>query len=53
MRIGETGAAKIGHGVGFAPDDVVEDPKAQILQNRADTVDIVIAADDPQSAIGF
>ena len=51
VRIGEARAAEIGHRVGLAPHDVVEDPEAQILQSRAEAVDIVIAADHPQSAI--
>ena len=53
MRIGEARAAEIGHRVRLAPDDVVEDPEAQVLQDRADAVDVVIAADDPQPAIGL
>ncbi len=46
MRIGEAPAAEIGHGIGLAPDDVVEDPEAEILQDRADAENIVIGADD-------
>ena len=46
MRIGEAPAAKIRHRIGFAPDDIVQDPKAEILQDRADPENIVIGADD-------
>jgi hypothetical protein len=53
MRVGEAFAAKIRHWVGLAPDHIIEDPKAQVLQNRADAKNIVIAANDPQTALGF
>ena len=48
MRIGEAAAAEIRHRVGFAPDNVVEDPKPQILEHRADAENIVVGADHPQ-----
>ena len=48
MRIGEAAAAEIRHRVGFAPDDVVENPEAEILQQRADAENVVIGADHPQ-----
>ena len=48
MRIGEAAAAEIRHRVGFAPDDVVEDPEAEVLKDRADAEDIVVGADHPQ-----
>ncbi len=50
MRIGEAPPAKVRHGIGLAPDHVVEHPEAEILQRRADAEDVVIAADDPQRA---
>ena len=53
MRIREPRALEIGHGVRLAPDDVVEDPEAQILQDRTDAVNVVIATDDPQRPIGL
>ena len=53
MRIGEARAFEVRHRIGFTPDNIIEDPEAQILQDRAYSVDIVIAADDPQSAIGL
>ena len=51
MRVGEAAAAEIRHRIGFAPDDVVEDPEAEILQQRADTVDVVIGTDHPERGI--
>ena len=48
MRIGEAAAAEIRHRIGFAPDDVVEDPEAEVLEHRADAEDVVIGADHPQ-----
>ena len=51
MRVGEAGAAEIGHRVGLAPDDVVQDPEVGVLQQRADAVDVVIAADHPDRAV--
>ena len=45
MRVGEPAAAKIRHRIGLAPDDVVEDPEAEILHDRADAKNIVIGAD--------
>ena len=53
MRIGETAAAEIRHRIGLAPDNIVQDPEIQILENAAKTVNIVIAADHPQRAIRF
>ena len=53
MRVGEAGALKIGHRIGLAPDNVVENPEAGILKHSAAAEDIMIAADHPQSAIGF
>ena len=46
MRIGEPPAPEIGHGIGLAPHDVVENPEAEILQDGADPENIVIGADD-------
>ena len=51
MRVGEAPAAEIGHRVGFAPDHVIEDPEAEILQNRADAENIMVAADHPERAV--
>ena len=51
MRIGEATAAEVRHGVGLAPDDVVEDPEAEILQDRAEAEDVVIGTDHPDRAV--
>ena len=53
VRVGEAAAAKIRHRVGFAPDDVVEDPEAHILEHGADAEDVVIGADHPQRGGGL
>jgi hypothetical protein len=37
--------------VSWAPDDVVQDPEAQILHDRADAEDVVVGADDPDRAV--
>ena len=51
MRVGEARAAEVGHRVGLAPDDVVQDPEAGVLQQRADAEDVVVAADHPDGAV--
>src|SRR3546814_5289515 len=51
MRGGEARALEIGHRMGLAPDDVVQDPESLVLQLRADAKDVVIAADHPQRSI--
>ena len=51
MRVGETGSAEIGHRVGLAPHDVVQDPEVRVLQQGADAIDVVIAANDPDGAV--
>ena len=48
VRVGEAAAAEIRHRVDLAPHHVVEDPEAEILQDRADAEDVVIGADHPQ-----
>ena len=51
MRVGEALAAEVRHRVGLAPHDVVQDPEAEILQDRADAEDVVIGADHPERAV--
>ena len=51
VRIGKAPAAEIRHRVGLAPDNIVEDPEAEILQRRADAEDVVVGADDPEPAV--
>jgi hypothetical protein len=53
MGIGEATAAEVRHRVGLAPDDVVQEPEAEVLQRRADAEDVVIAADDEQRTVGL
>ena len=48
VRVGKTAPAKVRHGIRFAPHDVIEDPKAQILQDRPDAEDIVVRPDHPE-----
>jgi len=47
MRIGEAPAAEIRHRIDLAPDHVIEEPEAKILEQRADAEDVVIGADHP------
>src|SRR5258708_32768150 len=47
VGISEAAAAEIRHWIGLAPDDVVENPEAQILHNRADAENIVVGTDHP------
>ena len=47
VRVGEAAAAEIRHRVGLAPDDVVENPEAEVLHDRADAKDVVVGADHP------
>ena len=53
VRILEAAAAKIRHRIGLAPDDVVEDPEAEILHGGADPEDVVVGADHPDRAAGL
>ena len=50
VRVGEAAAAEIRHRVRLAPDHVVEDPEAEVLQDRADAEDVVVGADHPDRA---
>ena len=45
MGVGEAPAAKIRHWIGFAPDNIVQDPKLLILQDRTGPKNIVVGAD--------
>ena len=51
MRVGEAPATKIRHRIRLAPDDVVQDPEAEILQDRTYAEDVVIGADHPQCGV--
>ena len=51
VGVGEAAASEVRHRVGLAPNHVVQDPKTQILQRRANPKDVVIAADHPKRAV--
>ena len=53
VRVGEALAAEVRHRVGLAPDDVVLDPEAQVLQRHAEAEDVVVGADHPDGAVGL
>ena len=53
MRVGEARAFEIRHRVRLQPDDVVQEPEAEILQRRAKPEDVVIGADHPYRAVGL
>ena len=48
VGVGKTAAAEIRHRIGLAPDDVVENPEAEVLHDRADAENVVVGADHPQ-----
>ena len=50
VRIGEPHAAEIWHGIVFDPYNIIQNPKSQVLHDRADTINIVIRPDDPDRA---
>ncbi len=51
VGVGEALAPEVRHRVGFPPDDVVEDPEAEVLERAADPEDVVIRADHPQRGV--
>lgn len=51
VRVGETPALEVRHRVDLAPDDVVQHPEAEILEDRPDAEDVVVGADHPQGAV--
>ena len=51
VGVGEAAAAEIRHRIGLAPHDVVEDPEAEVLENRPDAKDVVIGADDNEGGV--
>ena len=53
MRIGQALAAEVRHRVGLAPDNIIEDPVAEILKRDAKPEDIVIRANHPDRAVWF
>ena len=53
MRIAKASPSKIRHRVGFTPNNIVKDPKTQILKDVAEAENIVIATDHPDRSIIF
>ena len=53
VSIGEAPAPEIRHRVGLAPDHIVQDPEAEVLQDGPDAENIVIRADHPQRPRGL
>ncbi len=53
MGIGKARALEVRHRVGLAPDDVVQDPEAQVLNGGPQAEHVMIAADHPDRAFGF
>src|SRR5260221_13018988 len=53
MCMAERTATKVGHGFGFPPDQVVENPEAEILHDRADGEIVGVRADDPDGTSWF
>ena len=53
MRVGKALAAEIRHRVRLAPNHIIQDPIARILQGCADSENIVIASNHPDRAIGL
>ena len=51
MGIGKAAAAEIRHRVGLAPHHIIQHPEIEILNDPAEPVDIVVAADHPERAI--
>ena len=51
MRIGEAPAAEIRHGIGLAPDHIIQDPKAKVLQRDPQAEHIMVGAHHPNRAI--
>src|SRR5208282_2174763 len=51
VRVGEAPSAEVRHRVGLAPDHVVQDPEAEVLEDGAHAKDVVVAADHPERAV--
>ena len=47
MRIAEPLTAEIRHRVGFAPDNVIEDPVPNVLKRITNTINVVVRTDHP------
>lgn len=53
VGIGKADSPELRHGIRFYPDHIVQNPIAQIQQNRADAVNIVVGTDHPDGARVF
>ena len=53
MGVGKAFAAEIRHRVGFAPDNIVQQPEPRILHRGSDAENVVIRRDDPDRAMRF
>ena len=53
MGVGEADAAEIWHWVALDPNDVVENPVTEVLQDAADAVDVMVGTDHPKRSGGF
>ena len=53
VSIGKTRPLKIRHRICLVPDNVVQNPETQILQDVPDTENIVVRTDDPDGAVVF
>ena len=53
MGIGKTRALEVWHGIGLAPDHIIHEPEARILQYAANAENIVIRAHHPDGPVVF
>ena len=53
MGILQSGAAKIRHGIGLGPDDVIEYPKAHVLHDAAEPVYVLKRPYHPDGSVFF
>lgn len=51
VRVGKSRTLKIGHWVGFSPNDVVQNPISSVLHRRANAENIMVTANHPQRAV--
>ena len=49
--VGEPHSKPVGHRVGFYPDNIVQNPKAQILHDFAYPEDVVVGAHNPKGSV--
>src|SRR5690554_1338466 len=51
--VGEVAARKVGRRIYLEPRDIIENFKVQRLHRKADAIDDVVGAADPDRAVGF